>query len=48
MHPCEPFRSGAPHAYFAALCTPVEERCSKPVATPALGLSPRLRLRFIL
>jgi len=30
MHPCEPFRSGAPHAYFdapwGAPCTPVEER----------------------
>ena len=26
MHFCEPFLSGAPHAYFGAPCTPVEER----------------------
>jgi len=26
MHLCEPFLSGAPYAYFGALCTPVEER----------------------
>jgi len=29
---CEPFLSGAPHAYFGARssapCTPVEERCT--------------------
>jgi len=33
MHPCEPFRSGAPHADFGTLqgvpCTPVEERCMR-------------------
>ena len=29
MHLCEPFRSGTPHAYCGAPCTPVEERCSK-------------------
>jgi len=33
MHLCEPFRNGAPHAYFGApqgaLCTPVEERWSR-------------------
>jgi len=33
MHPCEPFRSGVPLAYFGtpqgAPCTPVEERRSR-------------------
>jgi len=26
MQPCETVRSGAPHAYIGAPCTPVEER----------------------
>jgi len=49
MHPCEPFRSGAPHAYFGAPqgapCAKVEERCSRPAVlnhtAPRTGTTPR-------
>jgi len=34
MHPCETFRSGAPHAYFGPPCTPVEERWARDSVAP--------------
>jgi len=44
MHPCEPFRSGAPHAYFdapqGAPCAKVEERWLTPLQLPSVYHNP--------